>query len=106
MRRMSDCPRLFHRFNCSFDSRRSGSPTLIPQPFSQAWEKGAEGGLRVDLRLEASNLLHDGSLAPIVPNQVDEPRCHASSHTWLAILLQCDVSTRTMIDVSDRFADN
>ena len=39
-----------------------------PQPFSQAWEKGAEGGLRVDLRLrlDASNLLHNGTLAPIV----------------------------------------
>ena len=34
-----------------------------PQPFSQAWEKGAEGGLRVDLRFDASNLLQDGSLA-------------------------------------------
>ena len=29
---MSDCPRLFHRLNCSFDSGRSGSPTLIPSP--------------------------------------------------------------------------
>ena len=58
------------------------------------------------MRLDASNLLHDGSLAPIVSNQVDESRIHASSHNWLAIVLQCDISTRTMIDVSDRFADN
>ena len=58
------------------------------------------------MRLDASNLLHDGSLAPIVSNQVDESRIHASSHNWLAIVLQCDISTRTMIDVSDRIADN
>ena len=38
--------------------------------------------------------------------QIDEPRCHISSHIWPAIVLQCDISTRTMIDVSDRIADN
>ena len=58
------------------------------------------------MRLDASNLLHDGSLAPIVSDQVDEPRCHASSHPEPAIVLQYDVSTRTIIDVSNRFADN
>ena len=57
------------------------------------------------VRLDASNLLHDGSLTPIVSNQVDELRCHASSHPQPAVVLQCDVSTRTMIDVSDRIAD-
>ena len=58
------------------------------------------------VRQDASNLLHDGSLAPIVSNQVDEPRCHKSSHPQSSIVLQCDVSIHTMIDVSDRFADN
>ena len=67
--------------------------------------KAGFGLIRV-MRLDASNLLHDGSLTPIVSNHVDEPRIHASSHFWLAIVLQCDVSTRTMIDVSDRIADN
>ena len=35
-----------------------------------------------------------------------KPRYHALSHCQPAIVLQCDVSTRTMIDVRDRIADN
>ena len=42
----------------------------------------------------------------MVSNQVDEPRYHASSRIQPAIVLQCDLSTRTVIEVSDRIAEN
>ena len=64
-----------------------------PLPFSQAWEKGAEGGLRVDLRFDASNLLHDGSLSPIVSKQVD--CCVVTHHRILSLPLCC--STKSVL---------
>ena len=35
-----------------------------------------------------------------------KPRYHALSHCQPAIVLQCDISTRTIIKVSDRIADD